>query len=413
MVAMKIRVTFIVVPLVFLAVTLAGGSILMSRLFFLSVLVLLISYLWTLVSIFGFRGHVKTSAEHLQAGQWFEDEVTVVNRSRIPKLFLKVKENSDLPGYSNISAFNLPPGGSQSWQTKVYCQRRGRYRLGSLTATVTDPFGFFSLHRNLGEPQSILIYPATPELPFFWPLSSDEPRFGSNHWPISEVGSDASHIREYTSSDSLNRIHWFSTAHTGKLMVKVFDPNRSKFASKNIWIIPDMHQDYHLGDDDEATEEYCITIAASLIKKYIDNGKQVGLIASGDQPYLFSPEMGNQHYWNMLEALALIKATGKVPVDQLISQENERFGISSAVVVITPSADERMTASLRRLKSRGVRVVAILLDSVSFDGTVSAVNTASSLISSDVQVYVIRRGEELARALDSRVQAPHISLLSM
>ncbi len=410
---MKIRV-IIIVPLVILAVALAGGSILMSRLFFLSVLVLLISYLWTLVSIRGFRGHVKTSVEHLQAGQWFEEEVTVVNRSRIPKLFVKVKENTDLPGYSNISAFNLPPGGSHSWQSKVYCQRRGRYRLGSLTATVTDPFGFFSLHRNLGEPQSILIYPATPKLPSFRPLSSDEPEFGSNHyWSISEAGSDASHIREYTSSDSLNRIHWFSTAHTGKLMVKVFDPNRSKFASKNIWIIPDMHQACHLGNDDEATEEYCITIAASLTKKYIDDGKQVGLIASGDQHYLFSPKTGNQHYWNMLEALALMKATGEVPVDQLISQEKERFGINSAVVVITPSAGERITASLRHLKSRGVRVVAILLDSVSFDGTVSAVDTASSLISSGVQVYVIRRGEELARALDSRVQEPHISLLSM
>ncbi len=385
----------------------------MSRLFFLSVLVLLISYLWTLVSIRGFRGYVKTSVEHLQAGQWFEEEVTVVNRSKIPKLFLKVKENTDLPGYSNIAAFNLPPGGSHGWQTKVYCQRRGRYRLGSLTATVTDLFGFFSLHRNLGEPQSILIHPATPELPFFWPLSSDEPGYGPSHWSISEAGSDASRIREYTSSDSLNRIHWVSTAHTGKLMVKVFDPYRSKYASENIWIIPDMHQAYHLGDGDEATEEYCITIAASLIKKYINSGKQVGLIASGDQPYLFSPEMGNQHYWNMLEALALIKATGKVPVDQLISQEKERFGINSAVVVITPSAGERITASLRHLKSRGIRVIAILLDSVSFDGTVSAVDTASSLISSGVQVYVIRRGEELAGALDSRVQAPHINLLSM
>ena len=112
--------------------------------------------------------------------------------------------------------------------------------------------------------------------------------------------------------------------------------------------------------------------------------------------------------WQMLEALALMKATGEVPIEQLISQEIERFGAGSVIIVITPSASQRITATLRHVKNRGAPVVAILLDSVSFGGTVSAVNAASSLVLSGLQVYVIRRGEELARALDSRVLIPHM-----
>ncbi len=409
---MKTRVVLIIVLLVLLTLALTWGFVLMWRLFSLTVLVLVLSYLWVRLGIRGIAGEVKKSSEYCQVGEWFGEEVTVFNRSKIPKLLVEVQENTSMPGYHNMSAFNLSPNSFYCWQSKVYCQRRGQYSVGSFTATVTDPFGFFSLQRNFGEPQSILVYPATLELPLFQPLSSNEPGRGPSRWLVSELGPNAARVREYTSGDTFKRIHWYSTAHTGKLMVKEFDADRSDYAYKDIWIITDMHQASQLGDGDEATEEYCITIAASLIKKYIDSGKQVGLIALGDRRYLFPPETEGQHLWHMLDALALMKATGDVPIDQLISEEIERFGVSSAIIVITSSASERAFASFRRLKERGATVVVILLDSVSFGGTVSAVKAVSSLISSGLQVYVIRRGEDLARALDSRALIPHLRYIA-
>ncbi len=399
---MKIRVVLIIVPLLILALALAGGSILMLRLFFLSVLVLLLSYLWVLLSIRGIEGQTRKSQEYCQVGKWFDEEITVSNRSKLPKLLVRLWENTDLPGYDNRLALNLPPRSSRTWRVKVPCQRRGRYSLGSLTATVSDPFGFFSWCRNLGEPQSILIYPMTSELPFFQPLSRSELGHTGGPRSINEISPNAAHVREYVGGDTLNHIHWRSTAHIGKLMVKTFEPDRSHHASQNFWIIPDMHQASQLGDGDGATEEYGVIIAASLVKKYIDSGQQVGLMASGDQTYVFPPQMGNQHLWSMLEALALMKATGEVPIDQLISHGMERFGVNATIIVITPSTSERIAASLRQIKTYGNMVIAILLESVSFGGTVSAVNVIRPLISNGIQVYVIRRGEELARALDSR-----------
>ena len=400
---MKTRVALIIAPLVILALALAGGFILLWRLFFLSVAVLLLSYLWALFSIRGIEGQVKKSSERCQVGEWFDEEVTVFNRSKAAKYLVKVEENTDLPGHRNMEAFNLPSQSSHRWQNKVYCQRRGQYSLGTLTAMVTDPLGLFSLRRNLGEPQNILVYPATLELPFFQPLSRNESGYGPNRWLLSELSPNAARVREYASGDTLNRIHWGTTAHAGKLMVKVFDPDRSRYTARNIWLILDMNQASQLGDGDETTEEYCITTAASLIKRYIDSGKRVGLIASGDQSYLFPPETGDQHLSQMLEALALMKATGKVPVDQLILDEIEHFEASSVIIVITPSTSDEITASLRHVKKRGTMVIAILLDSISFGGTVSTINTTRSLISNGIQVYVVRCGVELARALDSRV----------
>ena len=391
-----------------LVLALASSFILLWRLFFLSVLVLLFGYLWTRLGIRGITAHIEKPAERCQVGKWLDEEITLFNRSRLPKLFVRVQENSNLPGHHNMAVLNLAARSSQSWRTRVTCQRRGRYRLGELTVTVSDPFGLFSRRRHLGEPQSILVYPATLELPLFQPLFRSEPGYGPSRWLVSETSTDAARVREYTHSDSFNRIHWHSTAHTGKLMVKVFDPDRTTYASKDIWIILDMYQAAHPGGDESAMEECAVTIAASLLKKYIDSDKQVGLITSGDQPYLSPPQAGNQHLWQILEALAMVRTSGEVPLDQLIQREAEHFVTNPVIIVITPSTNEAAMASLRRLRNRGALVIAILLDPASFGEPGSAANTANSLITGGLQVYVVRQGEELARALDSRVLSPHL-----
>jgi len=406
---MKIRPVLIIVPLLILAFALAGGSILMMRLFFFSLFILLLSYLWAVFSLHGIKVQVRKSSERSQVGEWFDEEITVFNKSRLPKSMITVQENSDLPGHHNILSFNLSPRSSHLWQAKAYCRRRGQYSLGTFGVTVTDPFGFFTLRRSFGEPQSILVYPATLELPLFQPESRNMLGYGPNRWLRSDISPNAARVREYVDGDTLNHIHWHSTAHTGKLMVKVFDPERITYASRNIWLVLNMHQAAQLGSGDDTTEEYGVTIAASLMKKYIDSGKQVGLIASGDQPHFFPAETGDKHLLHVLEALALMKATGEVPIDQLLSQETEHFEASSTIIIITPSTDDQIAETVRYLENRVNMVIVILLDSISFGGTVSAAGTAKRLISTGAQVYLVRRGQDLSRALDSRVPSSSMS----
>ncbi len=408
---MKIRLVVFIVPLVVLALALAGGSVLLLRLFALSALALVFGYFWTLMGIRRIKGQVKEPPEHCQVGQWFDEETTVSNESRIPKLLIKAHENGDLPGHHNVMTFSLSPHSSHSWRTAVRCRRRGRYDFGALTATATDPLGLFSASRLLTEPQSILVYPATLELPFFQPLSPKEPAYSTSLWSAtSEVSPNAARVREYTNGDRLNRIHWQSTAHAGKLMIKEFDPDRSNYVASNIWVIPDMCRASQLVDDTGTAVESCITIAASLVKKYIDDGKQVGFIASAEQNYLLQPRTGSEHLWQILEALAVMKATGEVPVGQLILDSMESFGVNSAIIVVTPSADQQLMTALRQLRNARATMVVILLDPISFGGSVSAISVANSLISTGAQVYVVKQDEELAKALDSRLLIPRLRI---
>jgi uncharacterized protein (DUF58 family) len=400
---MRTRLVFIILPLITLALALAGGFTLLWRFFVFLAVVLLLSYLWSRTCIRSIDSQVKISSDCCQAGECFEEEFTIYNLGNIPTPLMELQEDTDLPGYRKTLALSLSPRSSHCLRTKVYCQHRGQYYLGNLTATVTDPLGLFPLRRQLSERQNVIVYPAILPLPYFQALSRREAGLGLRHRLPTDIGTDAARVREYTSNDSLRHIQWHTTAHTGKLMVREFDPDSSNYAFKSIWIVPDMHQASQMGEDNETVEEYSITAAASLAKKFVDSGKRVGLVASGDQPYLFLPEVGEQHLQHILQALALMKATGEAPIDTLLVSEMGRFNAGSAIIIIAPSDNQGVVVPLRRAAERGVIVIAILLDSLSFGGRTSAANLARSLVSSGLHVYVIRRGMDIARALDSRL----------
>jgi len=405
---MKLRKIVFLVPAVLLALALLLGSSLLLRLFFLAILVPAVSYVWSVLGIRGISASAEPPPTRCQVGEQFKQRITVRNSSRIPKLWLRVEESTNLPGTREPAVLSLPRWSTHEWQSTFTCRRRGRYYLGAVTVTATDPFGLFSRQQTVGEPQSILIYPATMDLPLFKASSFNEFGYGSGYQSISQISSNASSVREFSSGDSLNHVHWPGTAHAGKLLVKVFDSDRSYDGSKTVWIVLDMQDKLHFGHGEETTEEYGVTIAASLARKHMQSGMSVGLITSGEQTYVIPPERGDDHLWRMLEALALVQAAGNVPIGQVLHDHMEYLRGNSTVIVITPSITGRLAEAARQLRNRVESIVVVLLDPASFGGETSMANAARNLSSTTgVQAYVVRQGDELARALDNRASLLH------
>ena len=404
---MKTRLVLAITLGVSLALALVGGSTLLWRFFVLAAVVLLPSYLWPRIAIRGMGGHAGEIPELGQVGSGFEEEFTVNNRGRLPTPLVEAREATDLPGHENATAFSLASRGQHTWRTRVHFRRRGRYTLGALDVKMADPLGIFPAGRRLGEPREVVVYPATLELPHFQALPRLEPGMNRRRWLASETGPGASRVREYTSGDSLRHIHWPTTAHTGELMVKEFDPDRASYAFKNIWIVPDMGRGACLGEGDETTVEYTITIAASLAKKYLDGGKHVGMVAAGEPPCLFLPATGEHQLDQMLRSLALMNASGGSSIADLLADEADRFDEGSSLIVIMPSHRPAISTPLRRIVDRGGMVSVILLDSESFGGVsetagAGADRIARSLLAGGIQTYIVSRGDRLAEALDSR-----------
>jgi uncharacterized protein (DUF58 family) len=399
---MKKWVILILLPIIIGVSASASGFSLIWKLCILSILAPLVLLAWSWLNVRGIKAQIRSLPAKTFIGDVLENKLKLTNVSRVPKVMLKIQENTDLPGYSNVASFNLGRGSSYTLNSLACCLRRGKYTLGSYTLTASDPLGLFPRQIVLGEPQSVLIYPNSVDLPFFDPLSSLSLVYGAGQWIQSQISPNVSSIREYSSGDSLKHIHWGSTAHSGQLMVKLFDPDRSHSSAKTIWIVLDLQGDVQCGEGLQSTEEYGVSIAASLAKKYIESGWPVGFLTVGNEPYLFPAESSAQQSERISAALAAVKASGNTPLEEVLASQSGRFDLDTLIIIISPSWSERLVSSLLQLKSQQGVVTAILLDPETFGAERSQKHTAHTLALNGVQVYVVRKGDNIAAALDTR-----------
>jgi uncharacterized protein (DUF58 family) len=274
--------------------------------------------------------------------------------------------------------------------------------MGIVTIISGDPFGFFTEKRTSGTPVNIIVYPRIVDLPLFRSVSLNEFGFVTGFQSINQISPNASSVREYSSGDSLQHIHWRSTAHTGKLMVKMFDADHSYNSSKVFWVVTDMQQKAHAGKGDESSEEYAVTIAASVVRHYLESGMKVGMLSAGGDISVFSPSRGEQNMWAMMEALAIVRAKGEMPLGELLLDHTADFKDDPAVVIIATTNSGQLLEAINRLKNQVESVVVILLDAASFGSPRQPINSAHTLASMGVQVYQVKKGDEMAKALDSR-----------
>jgi uncharacterized protein (DUF58 family) len=184
--------------------------------------------------------------------------------------------------------------------------------------------------------------------------------------------------------------------------VKVFDRERAGREVNHVWVALDMNATSFEGDKQNTVEECCITVAASLLGKHLDSGVPTGLLAQAADPYLFAPETSTEHMRRMMSALALMKPTGDVFLEDLLQHHAGRFGMNSALVIVTPVVHERLTASLRRLVNRVGLIAVVTVGSPNGTSNVSAESVSRMASMTGLPVHLVFPGDDLGLALDSR-----------
>jgi uncharacterized protein (DUF58 family) len=367
------------------------------RLAYVIILALPLTYVWARLSLWGVHAEVERQPTRLEQGQSLEERVFVYNRSWLSKLWLEVDDPSDLPGHVARRVVSLRRGQRRSWRVVSPCGRRGFYSLGPVTVTSGDPFGLFHFTRSFGRPQSLIVYPRPLPLPSFHVppaglLGEGPPRRSTHH-----VTPDAVSVRPYAFGDSYKRIHWPSTAHTSELMVKLFELD----PTSDVWLVLDLESKAHAGSGEEGTEECAVTIAASIAHYFARAKRPVGLLSFGPTLAVVPPERATGHYVRLLEALALARASGEIPLARLLDKEGKRFGRHSTLLVITPSLQESWVTSLQVLAGRGVKVAVILLEASTFASAPDSLVVFSALAAAGIHTRLIKHSDDLAVALGS------------
>jgi len=398
------------------AQALATGHRLYSTLTYLVSAVAIISYFWSWSNVTHLQIVRQTRAHRSQVGSPVEERFLVRNGGVLPKLWVEVRDHSTLPEHHASWVVNsLGARRTRGWTVRTVCRRRGRFTLGPIDLLSSDPFGLFEHHKHLGQTSSIVVYPLIVDLPAFALPTGELPGGGAMRRRTHYVTTNVSGVRDYFPGDSFNRIHWPSTARTGRLIVKEFELD----PTADVWLFVDMQgaaQADRLWEEpaqprelhpllptrpalEPSTEEYAVTIAASLARHFLARNRAVGLVAYGQSREVLASERGERQLSKILETLAVIRATGSVPLAQIIAAEGRGLGRNTSAVIITASDDPRWVDSLRDLRRRGIRGVAIVLDTASFGRPGNTEAVLASLAQNGIRSYRVRAGDALPAAL--------------
>jgi uncharacterized protein (DUF58 family) len=148
----------------------------------------------------------------------------------------------------------------------------------------------------------------------------------------------------------------------------------------------------------DSTEEYAVTVAASLARRFLQEGRNVGLIASGAHLETIPADRSDRQLVKMLESLAVVRADGTLSLAELLAAEGRRFGRYDYGIVITPALYERWVAALTEIAQRGVQVAAVLIEPETFGQEPSSLLIVSALAAAGIPAHLVKYGEPVARA---------------
>jgi uncharacterized protein (DUF58 family) len=351
-----------------------------------------------------------------QVGQVFEERFEIRNTTTLPRLWLEVRDESPLPGVRGIQVLSMIGAReSRTFLARTRLVERGVFPLGSTVLASGDLFGLFPVARTSPAQESLLVYPMLVDVRHFpsppgW-LSGGEALRRRTH----QITPNAAGVRDYVHGDPLNRIHWLSTARRNKLIAKEFELD----PLAEVWIFVDAEMDVqaHQPRDLSATgfsdiwqvdrkvslrpstEEYSVSVAASLARYYLQLGRVVGLVSAGQVMTVLPSDRGGRQLGKILEALALLRAEGDLPIEALVEIQAQNLPRGSTVVLITPNPEEEVALTCEYLIRRGMRPVVVLVDAASFGGPPGAARLAQALAMLRVPVCRVANGDDLGAAL--------------
>ncbi|MBN1310616.1 MAG: DUF58 domain-containing protein [Anaerolineae bacterium] len=380
---------------------------------------LVLSFIWAWNGANWLRLTRQTRARRAQVGRYVEERFAVRNTSVLPKLWLEIYDHSDLPGhFASQIVSNLGSRAMVTWIVRTLCIRRGEFLLGPLRVVASDPFGLFEIERKISATSKLVVYPATVPISDFALPSGLLPGGEALRRRTHHITTNASGVRDYVPGDSFSRIHWRSTARRDRLVVKEFELD----PLADIWIVMDAERIVHAGEyrPNEAdakklpweidaqfsipptTEEYAVTAAASLAHHFLRKDRTVGFVTCGQHHESIQADRGGRQITKILETLAVIRAQGTMPLEQLLTLECNQLAQGTTVIVVTPSTREGWTATAHRLLRRGLRVIGVLIDPESFGGRPGMKQTALHLNSMNIPTYVVKKGDNPQAVLSHR-----------
>ncbi|HEX6262378.1 MAG TPA: DUF58 domain-containing protein [Actinomycetota bacterium] len=230
----------------------------------------------------------------------------------------------------------------------VHCGRRGRFHIGPLIASVTDPFGLAQRKEEFPDVHELIVYPHVDDLRAPSPARTAGGAGDTTARQLYQSGEEFFTMRGYEIGDDLRRIHWPSTARTGRLMIRQDEAGRR--ASATVFL--DTRRAVYGADQDL---ERAVSAAASVGTLYLRGGIDLRLGIIDLAPQRMAPEA-------FLEALALADPSGERQLGRSLVPLRDRSATGSALLFVTGLlADEDLGALIAATGAYGQKVAVLVV----------------------------------------------------
>jgi uncharacterized protein (DUF58 family) len=312
------------------------------------------------------RRHFNT---HAFMGEKIKIDLHLQNKGWLPIPWLELRETLPvaLAGPNHFqSVIHLGPRGSANFEYSVEARKRGYYPIGPLSLFTGDILGLSDSLQGKAPPEALIVYPRIiPFTSMEIPPRSPQGTLRSTV-PLFEDPTRVFGKRGYTSGDSLRRIDWKSSASSGQLQVKLFEPS---IALETYIILNLRAEDYYYRTRIDSTE-LAIVIAASISNWIIGKKQMVGLLVNGHdplaadgRPQAIPPRKGKRHLIRLLETLARVETIENSALLPLLQQERYQLTWGTTLIAITGTVSDELLDELYQARRAGQNAVVITVGS--------------------------------------------------
>lgn len=233
---------------------------------------------------------------------------------------------------------------------------RGRHRLEPLVATLVDPLGLERVEHRLEAEEDILVRPRIPGLTSVFTSRGARETGGRRSAFRSPTGFEIHAVREYAPGDPVRAVHWPSTAHRGKLMVRELDDA----PREDVTVVLDLDPEGEVGPPGRSSFDAAVRAVGAIALAHVLSGRRVAII--GTAPTSAPVRVATcGHDWEVaLDMLAAAEPVSGATVDRALHTPASALGRARELVVVTACPGRAVGALLElQLGGRSVSIVAV------------------------------------------------------
>jgi uncharacterized protein (DUF58 family) len=250
-------------------------------------------------------------------------------------------------------AFVLRPDEERTAELKLRCERWGAFSVGPLLIRSRDTLGFRSWEREVGEKQTLRVYPSEESLRSLVAPLETQVFAGNQVSRARGEGIEFADLREWQPGDRLRRVNWRATALRGDLWVN------EQHLERNTDVVLFLDTFGEVRVEGRSTNDRAVRAAATLAHRYLERRDRVGLVGFGGLLSWLVPASGMRQLYAIVDTLLRSQIVYSFAWRDVDLLPPRTLPPKALVLAITPLLDPRTGAALLDLRARGYDLVVV------------------------------------------------------